>query len=193
VTPVPLVNFLFRPGGAVTVTQAGVPATTGTAFRVYVESSGTIQSAIAIANSAAAPATVKLEVTNLDGTSAGLPGPVSQVLTGYGHIAKFINDALPGIPGSFKGILRVSTDSAQVSAIGLRTVYNERGEFLITTTQPTSETAPPVSGPLLMPHLPDGGGFTSQIILYSGSAGQSPSGSVVLMEQSGRPFAVTVR
>jgi len=136
---------------------------------------------------------VKLEVTNLDGTSSGLPGPVYQALPGFGHIAKFISDALPGMPGSFRGILRISTDSAQVSAIGLRTVYNERGEFLITTTQPTSETAAPASGQLLMPHLPDGGGFTSQIILYSESGGQSPTGSVVVVEHSGQPFAVTVR
>lgn len=191
--PVPLVNFSYQPGGAVTVTQAGVPSTTGTAFRVYVESSGTIQSAFAVANNGAAPATVQLEVTNLDGTSTGLPGPASQVLPGFGHIAKFISDALPGMPGSFKGILRISTDSGAVSAIGLRTVDNERGELLITTTPPTSETAAPASGELLMPHLPDGGGFTSQIILYSGSGGQSPSGSVVLMEHSGQPFAVTVR
>jgi hypothetical protein len=170
-----------------------VPSTAGTAFRVYAESSGTIQTAIAIANNGASPATVKLEVTNLDGTSAGLPGPASQVLPGFGHIAKFIFDALPGMPGSFKGILRISTDSAEVSAIALRTVYNERGEFLMTTTPPTSETAAPTAVELLMPHLPDGGGFTSQIILYSGSGGQSPSGSVVLVEHSGQPFAVTVR
>jgi hypothetical protein len=191
--PVPLVNFSYRPGGAMAVTQADVPATTGTALRIYVESSGGIQSAIAIANNTAAPATVTLEVTNLDGSSAGLPGPVSQVVPGFGHIARFISDALPGMPGSFKGILRVSTDSGVVSAIGLRTVYNERGEFLITTTSPTSETAAPATGLLLMPHLPDSGGFTSQIILYSASGGQAPSGSVVLVENSGQPFAVTVR
>jgi hypothetical protein len=191
--PVPLVDFSYRPGGAVTVTQAGVPSTTGTAFRVYVESSGSIQSAIALANNASTPVTVNLEATNLDGTSAGLPGPVSQVLPGFGHIAKFISDALPGMPGSFKGIVRISTDSTDVSAIGLRTVSNERNEFLITTTQPTNETATPASGLLLMPHLPDGGGFTSQIILYSGSAGQSPSGSVVLVDHSGQPAGVTVR
>jgi len=135
---------------------------------------------------------VTLEVTNLDGSSSGLPAPVSQVLPGFGHIARFISDALPGMRASFKGILRVSTDSGVVSAIGLRTVYNERGEFLITTTPPTSETAAPAAGLLLMPHLPDSGGFTSQIILYSGSGGQSPSGSVVLVENSGQPFAVTV-
>jgi hypothetical protein len=190
--PLPLVNFSYRPGG-VTVTQAGVPSTTGTALRVYVESSGSIQSAIALANNASTPVTVKLEITNLDGTSAGLPGAVSQVLPGFGHIAKFISDALPGMPGSFKGILRVSTDSTEVSAIGLRTVSNERSEFLITTTQPTSETATPSSGLLLMPHLPDGGGFTSQIILYSQSSGQTPSGSVVLVDHSGQPADVTVR
>jgi len=192
VAPVPLVNFSYQSGGVV-VTQAGVPSSTGTAFRVYVESSGVIQSAIAVANDNPSPVTVKLEITNLDGTSTGLPQPVSMVLPGFGHIAKFISDALQGMPSSFKGILRVSTDSAGVSVIGLRTAYNERSELLITTTPPTSESAPSASGQLLMPHLPDGGGFTSQIILYSAAGGQSPSGSIVLVDESGQPFNVAVK
>ena len=181
------------------MTQAGVSSTTGTAFRIYVESSGTgersgaIQSGIAIANNASTPATVTLELTNLDGSSTGLPGPVSQTLPGLGHRSEFLSEAVPGLPNPFKGILRVSTDSPGVSVIGLRTRYNERGDFLITTTPPASETAPSTSGQLLVPHLPDGGGFTTQVILYSRSGGQSPSGSVVLVHQSGQPFGVILK
>jgi sugar lactone lactonase YvrE len=197
--PVPLVIFSYQPGGTVTVTQAGVPSTSGTAFRIYVESSGnsgepgTIQSGVAIANNTSSPATVTLELTNLDGSTAGLPGPVSQTLPGSGHIGQFLAQAFPGIPNPFKGILRVSTASPGISVIGLRTRSNERGDFLITTTPPASETAPSSSAELVLPHLPDGGGYTTQVILFSGSAGQSLSGSILLVQQSGQPFAVTLR
>jgi sugar lactone lactonase YvrE len=197
--PVPLADFAYRPGGAVTVTQAGVSSTMGTAFRIYAESSGagnsleTIQTAIAIANNASAPANVVMEVTNLDGSSAGLPQPASQTLPPFGHVAKFLSEVLPGLPSPFKGILRVSTDSPQLSINGLRTAYNARGDFLMTATPPTSETAVSASGKLVVPHLPDGGGFTTELILYSSSPGQSSTGSISVHEQSGQPFDVTLK
>src|SRR5437016_7307415 len=135
--PIPLVLFSYKPGGTITVSQAGVPSTTGTAFRVYVEFSGTdgqpgaIQSGIAMANNTFTPVTVTLELTNLDGSSTNLPGPVSQTLPGFGHIGQFLNQAFPGVPGPFKGILRISAPASGVSVIGLRSRYNERGDFLI--------------------------------------------------------------
>jgi hypothetical protein len=132
-----------------------------------------------------------MEVTNLDGSSTGLPGPVSRMVPAFGHLAEFLSEAVPDLPSPFKGILRISTDAPGVSVIGLRSVYNERGEFLMTTTQPSTETSLSSSGPLLVPHLPNGGGFTTELILYSATGGQSPSGSAALFENSGQPFAVT--
>src|SRR5262249_36158004 len=61
--PTPLAVFSFKPAST-TVTEAGAPANSGTAFRMYVESSGTpgqtgnIQSGIAVANTTAAVANV---------------------------------------------------------------------------------------------------------------------------------------
>ena len=72
--PVPLVIFSYRPGQTITVTQAGASATDEKSFRIYAESAGTdgqpgaIQSAVAIANNSETPATVTLELTNLDGS-----------------------------------------------------------------------------------------------------------------------------
>jgi sugar lactone lactonase YvrE len=199
VPPIPLVVFSYKPGGAITVSQAGVPSTSGAAFRIYVESSGTdgqagtIQSGVAIANNTSTPASVTLELSNLDGSSTGLPGPVSQTLPGFGHLSQFVTQAFPGIPNPFKGILRVSTSSPGISVVGLRTRYNERGDFLITTTPPANESAASTSEEFVLPHLPDGGGYTTQIILFSGSAGQSSSGSLLLFQQSGQPFPATLR
>lgn len=190
--PSALVIFTSRPG-AITVTQAGVPATTADAVRIYVESSANTESGIAIANTAADPVDISLELLNLDGSAAGLPAPVSRQLPGLGRVSELLSEIFPGAPASFRGLLRVSAQSAPLSVIGLRGRSNERGDYLITTTPPAPETLPADSTKLLIPHIPDGGGFTTQLILYSRMPQQSPQGSIVLVEQSGQPFAEVFR
>ena len=195
--PTPLVIFSYRPGGTVTVSEAGVPASSGTAFRLYAESSGVhaqsgaIESGIAVTNNGSAAATVSLELTNSDGSATGLPA-VSYNLPGFGHLSLFLSQAFSGLPNPFKGILRVSAPS-DISVVGLRSHYNERGDFLITTTPPANELAPPTSAELILPQLVDGGGYTTQLILFIGTAGQTGSGSLRLLQQSGQPFQATLR
>ena len=194
-TPTALAVFSYKPAG-ITLSEAAVAPTAGTAFRMYVETSGTagaagnIQSGIAIANtSLLRGATVTLALTNLDGSSSGLPAPVVlPVLPGFGHTAGFLGEFFPGLPVSFQGILRVSSASTEIAVVGLRTRYNERLDFLITTTPPTNEAAPAGSTELFFPHLADGGGYTTQFILFSGSAGQTSSGSLILVDQTGQPL-----
>ena len=197
--PLPLVIFSYKPGGTVTVSQAGVPSTSGTAFRSYVESSGTngqpdtIQSAIAIANNTSTPVAVTLELINSDGSSTGLPAPISRSLPPFGHISEFLLQTFPGVPNPFKGILRVSSTSGGISVIGLRSRYNERGDFLISSTPPAAETTSSGTAELVLPHLPDGGGYKTEIILYGQSPGQSSSGSLLLVQDSGQPLAAGFR
>jgi hypothetical protein len=191
--PTPLVVFSFKPG-AFTLCEAGVAAFTGTAFRMYVESSGVggtvgnIQSGIAIANNSGAGGSVTLELTNLDGTTIGLPAPVTKSLAAFGHTANFIAGFFPTVPASFKGLLRVSTTSSAIGVMGLRSRFNERLDNLYTTTPPSNEAAPATFAEYLFPQLADGGGYTTQFILFSGTAGQSSSGSLVLVQQSGLPL-----
>ena len=86
----------------------------------------------------------------------------------------------------FQGILRVSTASpAGVSVLGLRTRYNERGEYLITTTTPVDENTQAVPAELVFPQFADGGGYTTQFILFSGSANQVSFGALQFFTQSG--------
>jgi sugar lactone lactonase YvrE len=192
-TPTPLVVFSFKPGPA-TLSEAGVPAASGPAFRMYGESSGmasapgSIQAGIAVANNAAAGVPVTFELFNLDGSTAGLPAPVSITLPAYGHIAKFLSELFPNppLPNPFQGVLRISTTSTPgISVVELRTRYNELGDFLITTTPPTNETAPSNAAPSFFPQLADGGGYTTQFILFSGRAGQTAAGIMQLFTDSG--------
>jgi hypothetical protein len=69
--------------------------------------------------------------------------------------------------------------------IGLRGRYNERGEFLISTTPPVDENGSDGDGDLYFPHIADGAGYSTQFILFSGRAGQVSSGAIGFFSQSG--------
>ena len=192
VAPSSLVVFSYKPAG-ITVSEAGVPGILGSAFRMYVETTaggasiGTIQSGVAIANTASTAATVTLELTGLDGASAA--SPVLITVPGNGQIARFVHELFPTLALPFKGVLRISGGaSSGMSITGLRARYNERGDFLITTTPPSNEGNALTSAELLFPHLVNGGGWTTQFILFSGSAGQSSNGNLRFFKQDGTAF-----
>jgi trimeric autotransporter adhesin len=195
---IPLVVFSYRPEGGITISEAGVPSTSGTAFRSYVESSGvigqtgSIQSGLAITNNSPAPTTVSLELNNLDGSPTGLPAPIVLTIPGLGHTAKFVAELFPGLPRPFRGTVRISSAS-NISVVGLRGRYNERNDFLITTTPPIREHDASDSTELLIPHLADGAGYTTQFVIFNGSGNQPASGSLLLLQNSGQPLGVTLR
>jgi sugar lactone lactonase YvrE len=198
VTPVPFVIFSNRTAGT-TVSEAAVQSTSGTAFQVYVESSGTngepgnIQSGIAVTNKSSSPSTVTFELTDMDGSNIGLPVPLSRDLPGLGHLAQFLAEFFPALPETFKGVLRISAEApAGISVVGLRGRYNERAEFLMSTTPPVPETQFSAGNELLLPHLADGGGYTTEFILFSGSGLRPSPGSLQLFQQSGAPLILTM-
>jgi hypothetical protein len=201
-TPVALGIFSFRKDN-ITVSEAGVPAIgAGTAFRLYAESSGffntgqvgSAQTGVAIVNAGSATATVNFELTRLNGTTTGLIGV--EIIPANGHVAKFLNQiaGFEGLQAPFQGVLRITTSSpAGIAVVGLRGRYNERSDFLITTTQPTDESRPAAAGEQFFPHFADGGGYTTQFILFNGSTDQSASGSLRFFSQSGQSLSLSVR
>jgi hypothetical protein len=198
VAPTALAVFSFKPG-AITLAEAGVRGVVGSAFRIYAEENtatagvGAIQTGFAIANLSADPATVNLELTKLDGTSTGITNSVT--IPGNGQIAAFVHDVFPTLTFPFQGILRVSRaggGSGGLSVVSLRLRYNERGELLMTTMPPSNESDNPPTSELLFPQLVNGGGFTTQFILFSGSAGQMSSGNLSFLAQDGTPLSLNV-
>jgi hypothetical protein len=166
---------------------------------LYAELSGTpgqigsIQTGVAIANPGTATASVVFELSTLSGASTGLTGSLS--IPAGGQKGVFLSQ-IPGFSAlttPFRGVLRVSAPSSQgISVIGIRGRYNERGDFLNTTTQPTDESRPPV-GPQFFPDFADGGGYTTQFILFNGGADQASSGSLRFFGQSGQPISLAVQ
>jgi hypothetical protein len=113
-----------------------------------------------------------------------------------GQAAMFLGQipAFAALPNPFSGVLRISTSSTSgVSVVGLRGRYNERGDFLITTTQPTLESGPSSTGEQFFPHLAAGGGYITQFILFNGATDQSSSGSLRFFSQSGQTLNLDVR
>ena len=188
--------FAFQKDG-VTVSEAGVPASTsGAAFRLYVEASGTpgqphsVRSGIALANTSGTPTTVSLELTDLDGTATGLPE--SLTIPASGHVARFIDEFFPGLPTPFSGILRIASTAPDIAAVGLRLAINQRHEVLATTTPPVDENVTPTPSGLFFPLFVDSAGWTTQFILFSGSPGQTASGVIRFTGQDGQPLELSV-
>jgi hypothetical protein len=189
--------FSYKPGGFVTLSEAGVPGNQGSAFRMYAEETassgpGAIATGLAITNLGSALTTVNLELSRLDGSSTGLVA--SNDVPGNGQVVGFLHDFFPSLTLPFQGILRISGGGAQgLSMVGLRTRYNDQNDFLITTTPPVNEGSPPTSAEFLFPHLINGGGYTTQFILFSGTAGQASSGNLKFFTLGGVPMNLTLK
>jgi len=180
--------FSFKSGG-ITVTEAGVSsAPAGSTFQTYVESSagrGDLKSTgLAIANPSQAPVNVNFELRRLDGSSTGLSASVT--IPSGGQIARFANELLSGFPPAFQGILRL-TATSPVAVTSLRGRYNERGDFLITTSPPWNEASNSTSPQMLFPHIASGAGYATQFILFAG--GQSATGSLTFFTRYDAPMS----
>src|SRR5262245_34524198 len=148
---------------------------------------GSIQSCVAITNNSPSPGTVTLELNHLDGSDTGLPAPVALTIPGFGHTSKLVTELFLGLPNPFRGTVRISSELSEISVIGLRGRYNERNDFLITTTPPIHERNSAESTELLLPHVADGAGYTTQFVIFSGSA------NLLLLQNSERPLGVTLQ
>ena len=200
-TPTGLLVFSFQKAG-ITVSQAGVSTQRSSrAFRMYAEASadiqqgsnGTIQTGLAVANaSPLQSAIVTFELTTLAGVPTGFSGSIK--LAARGQAAMFVSE-IPGfasLPTPFQGVLRISTDSdAGISVVGIRARYNERRDFLVTTTPPVDEFGPVPNGEVTFPDLAVGGGYSTQMVLFSGH-GQSATGTVSIYSQTGQALSVAL-
>jgi hypothetical protein len=197
-TPSALAIFGYR-NNAVTVTEASVPALRmATVYRLYAETSGdfnssavgSVQTGLAIANPSSSPAVVNIEATSLAGVSTGLAGALT--VPSNGQVPIFLGQiqGFERLPNPFRGVLRIVA-SSNVSVVGLRARYNERREFLVTTTQPSIESAAPPNADLFFPHFAVGGGYATQFVLYNGTADQTFSGVIRFFTGSGQRAKLT--
>ena len=169
----------------VTVTEAGVTAIPGSrSFRLYVETSGnfkdrelgSVQTGIAVANTSGDTVTINVELNNPDGSLRSEKGSISIAPGGQTSLFLFQIAGLETIPNRFVGTVRLWSEAGTFSVLGLRGRYNERADFLITTTTPANDLAAPSSAAHIFPHWVDGSGYTTQFVLFSATPGRIASG-----------------
>jgi len=192
--PVGVAIFSYHNAG-MTISEAGTPTIgLGSAFRMYAEADKTnlIVTAIAIENAGSSDSTVNFDLTGLDGNSTGLSGQL--VIPANGQRALFLNQ-IPGfenLPLPFKGVLRVSTANPTITVLGVRSRWNERGDYIFTTTPATNENAP-ARAQLMFPHIVNGGGYSTQFIMFSGTSNQPAYGGLQTFSQSGGSLNVNLQ
>jgi hypothetical protein len=192
--PVTLVVFSTK-DGPITVSEAGVPVTMGTAFRMFAQlsPSPSIRPGIAIGNGTATAGTATLTLTSLDGATT--LGSAVVAIPATGQAVAFLDEPamMPALQGqAVQGILRITTDLSSISVVGLRLRINERNNSLMTTTPPTLENGSSTTAERIFPHLVNGGGWTTQFILFSGTTAQTSGGNLIFVEPDGDPFDLNI-
>ena len=149
---------------------------------------GSISTGLAVTNVGDTANTVTLEVAHLDGSLAAAPEMLT--LPPSGQVARFLNDIF-SLPDNFSGVLRV-TSAADIAIVALRLRVNENGEIKVTTLAPSNEMDPPASeSSRFFAHIADSGGWSTQFILFSGTAGQAASGTLSFIDTAGQPWDLT--
>jgi hypothetical protein len=159
----------------------------GRAFRVFVESSGSgpVHSGLAVVNTALLPNAITLSLTRFDGTPLGVT-PV--VLPPGGQISRFARELFPEVQEGFQGVLKL-TSELPVAVAGLRGFFNSRGDYLMSAV-PAIDDGAPLAESLVLPHIVNGGGYETQIIII-GQAGEARSGFLSLTQSDGTMVAQT--
>ena len=164
-TPSGIAIFASR-NNDILVSETGVPATPAlTSGLIYAEVAGTLDTGLAIANPNGSDATINFSLTDANGSPAG-SGKIT--IAANKQTAQFLDQApLKVYPGTaFQGTLSF-TSSVPVGVIALRTLVNQRGDFLMSSLPVIDTTTPPISGPVMVPQFTDGGGWATQIILVN--------------------------
>jgi hypothetical protein len=109
----------------------------------------------------------------------------------------YMDQFFPGLAGgALQGVVRITTDLSGISVVGLRGRVNNRlpdPDVLLATIPPTEENNLPGSEDRFFPQLVNGYGFKTQIILYSGTSGETSVGNVHFVRPDGNPLHLPVK
>jgi hypothetical protein len=173
--------------------ETGVPSVqAASGFRTYAETATGVRTGIALANASSSPNTAILSLSNLAGEDLGITATLD--LPANGHRALFV-DEIPefsSLPPDVRGVLRVTSGGSNLSIVALRGEYNQRGDFLMSTVPVVDDQSAAVTGTQVFPQVVDGGGYTTEFVLFSTSPA-SVGGTIQLYQQSGSPLLVDWR
>jgi Beta-propeller repeat len=179
-----------------TSVEGQLPATS---LRFYAEGVGdfgaakpkSTRTSIAIANPSGQAATVQLEVTSFNDVRLGTSSPIT--IPAGGQLAAYLFEipGLQSLPVPFQGLLRLTVLSGSgVTASSFRILFNERPDYLVTTTGPLNENAG-MAGHLIFPYMTDSTGYTTQFILINPPGVQSGSGVLRYVAADASPLQIS--
>ncbi|MBI3939284.1 MAG: hypothetical protein HY315_00480 [Acidobacteria bacterium] len=172
----------------VLITEAGVAAAELTSSgRLLVEAKKMRNTGFAVTNpSVTDPLLLNVSLRNIDGLATGL-STVLEIPPG-GQIAKFAKDLFPSVQVPFVGVLDLS-GSSNFAATALRQTTNPRSEPILTTVPLANLVRQTGEDTLIFPHLVQGAGFQTEIILLD-TAGAPLAGTARFLAQSGEAMTL---
>jgi hypothetical protein len=172
---------------AVLVAESGVPSVSATTHaRIYVDRSANHNTGLAIANINDTAVTITINAYETDGVTVAGTSNGPMVLSAHGHDAQFANQFITDLPAEFTGILDISS-ATPFTALTLRSLYNEIGDFLMTTF-PVADVNQAAPSQIIFPQIADGGGYQTQFILLS--TGEASNTTINYFDNDGAPLAV---
>ena len=195
----------YRPSG-VLVTEPGfaapIPIRSG---RIYAEIGGGMRTGVSLANPNSQAAAVSFFFTDAAGTNFGTS---SITIAPNTQMATFLNEApfasltvSPFQTPVTEARTFTFNSSVPISALAIRGRTNERGDFMMTPVADLAAASTPSA--VSIPHIADGGGWTTELLLvndsdaaetgtlqFVSSAGQSMS--VSLDGQTGPPYSYSI-
>jgi hypothetical protein len=182
-TPVGSGVFSYTPVD-ILVSESGIPSAASTTHaRVYVDLSANHNTGLAIANVTDTDSSITINAFQTDGSTASGTSQGPFPLSPNGYKAAFANQLISGLAEGFTGVLDISS-TTPFAALTLRSLVNERGDFLMTTF-PIADETQPAPTPIVFPQIVDGGGYTTQFILIS--AGGAASTTLGYYDETGTP------
>ena len=147
------------------ISEVGVPGVFPmNAGRTYAELGGAVNTGLAFVNPGTAPVDVSFYFTNSAGRDVG-PGTFR--LNAGAQLARFLNEApfnMTPLTGSF-----TFSATAPVAVTALRTLVNERSEFLSTPQVVALLPSTQSAGTLVIAHFADGGGWKTEVMVVNPS------------------------
>jgi hypothetical protein len=190
-SPAGLAILSLQSGGTV-ISETAVPVSRRMQYgSLFVETSASVKTGVAIAN----PNSESLAVWfrfNEAATGATVHSGLFSI-PAHQQVAAFLDDPLFGGPSSMIGTFEFDS-TGPVAAIALRGLYNERSEFIMSTTPVVDRLITQEQAETEISHFADGAGWASQVVLFNPgpdeAAGEirwtSPDGNDVLMDARGQ-------
>jgi hypothetical protein len=184
-TPPGFAITAFRANG-VLISEFTIPATPPiSGGRMYVDTVGSVNTGLILANANAQSATIDWSATDLAGTDT-FSGSFN--LNANGQMAIFLNQS-PINVSNFQGTFAFSSNVA-VTAAGLRLLVNERTEFVFTSTPVFNTSAPLTTSTGIIPAVLDGDGLKSLILLQN-PTDSTITGNIQFLDETGTAFSLT--